>query len=173
LGESFVVDSDDALLRILLVHEHSVFLHYPRLRFLIAALLEDLALCGRMKLLWLAVADQLAHSPPALTPELVSLIVSDFPLPFKEFHAKREAFLWRGSRNCFGVTEFHRRCDGRANILTLILDTDGNIFGDFMPVKWESRIWNWKEDDEENCSESDNSAQSSLFTLTNPYSSSA
>jgi hypothetical protein len=126
-----------------------------------------------MESLWLAIADQLARSPPALTLELILLIVSDFSLPFEEFRAKREALLWWGNRDCFGVTEFHRRCDGRANILTLILSTDGNIFDGFSPGKWESCVWNWKEGDEENCSVSNNSRQSCLVTLTNPYSSSA
>jgi hypothetical protein len=67
--------------------------------------------------------------------------------------------LWRGSRDGFTAKEFHLRCDGRANTLTLIEDTDGNIFGGFTPVKWESRQ-RWKGDD---------SLQSFLFTLRNPH----
>jgi hypothetical protein len=46
--------------------------------------------------------------------------------------------LWRDSRDDFTAQEFHRRCDGRANILTLIADTDTNLFGGFTPMKWES-----------------------------------
>jgi hypothetical protein len=57
--------------------------------------------------------------------------------------------LWRGSRDGFGVTEFHRRCDVYANTLTLIFDTKGNSFGGF--------------------SKADNSLTSFLFTLTNSH----
>jgi hypothetical protein len=46
----------------------------------------------------------------------------------------------------FGAKEFHRCCDGRANTLTPILDTKGNIFGGFAPVEWESGN-QWKGDD--------------------------
>jgi hypothetical protein len=55
-----------------------------------------------------------------------------------------------GGRDGFKAEEFHRRCDGRANTLTAILDTEGNFFGGFAPVKWER-----------------NSLKSFLFTLKN------
>jgi hypothetical protein len=43
----------------------------------------------------------------------------------------------------------------------VILDTKGNIFGGFTPVKWESpERWNCK---------TDNSLKSFLFTLKNPH----
>jgi hypothetical protein len=35
----------------------------------------------------------------------------------------------------------------------VILDTKGNTFGGFTPVEWESRVWNGKYDDENNCME--------------------
>jgi hypothetical protein len=41
---------------------------------------------------------------------------------------------WRGSRDGFGAIDVHKRCDGRANTLTLILDTGGNVFGGFTPL---------------------------------------
>jgi hypothetical protein len=66
--------------------------------------------------------------------------------------------LWRGSRDGFGAAEFHRRCDGRANTLTVIVDIDGKVFGGLTPVEWESRDL-WKEDDR---------VWSFLFTLRNP-----
>jgi hypothetical protein len=50
----------------------------------------------------------------------------------------------------------------------LISDTDGNIFGGFTPVKWESREWNGKEGNENNCYKGDDSLRSFLFTLRNP-----
>jgi hypothetical protein len=75
------------------------------------------------------------------------LIISEFPPLFEERRAKRWNLLWRGSR------------DGRANTLTLISDTDGNVFGGFTPVKWENSCGN----------KADDSLLSFLFTLRNPY----
>jgi hypothetical protein len=45
---------------------------------------------------------------------------------FEEFRAKRFKLLWRRSSDGFTAREFHRLCDGRASILTLVFDTDGN-----------------------------------------------
>jgi hypothetical protein len=102
-----------------------------------------------------------APPPPAPTPALGfdSLIVSDFPPLFEEFRRMCFKLLWRGSRDGFTAQEFHLRCDGRANTLTLISDTDGNVFGGFMPVKWESG----------NKCKGDDSLRSFLFTLRNPH----
>jgi hypothetical protein len=98
---------------------------------------------------------------PAQPARLDSLIVTEYPPLFEEFRMKRWALLWRGSRDGFTAQEFHRRCDGHANTLTLILDTDGNVFGGFTPVEWESdRYGKFKGDD---------SLRSFLFTLKNPH----
>jgi hypothetical protein len=95
--------------------------------------------------------------PPALD----SPIVSDLPPLFEEFRGKHFNLLWRGSRDGFTAQEFHRRCDGRANPLTVIADTDGNVCGGFTPVKWES--------DYDGKCKGDNSLRSFLFTLRNPH----
>jgi hypothetical protein len=63
------------------------------------------------------------------------VIVAHFPDIFAEFRGKRLSLLWRGGRDGFGARDFHRRCDGHANTLTLILDTKGNTFGGFTPVE--------------------------------------
>jgi hypothetical protein len=55
--------------------------------------------------------------------------------------------LWRGSRDGFEAKEFHRRCDGHENTLTVILDTKGNFFGGFTPGEWESGIRYFKADE--------------------------
>jgi hypothetical protein len=110
--------------------------------------------------LWLAAADRLSHPPPPPAPEIDSLIVSEFPPLFEDFRAKCFNLLWRGSRDGFGAKEFHRRCDGRANTLTLILDTNGNIFGGFTPVEWESRT--------DSPYKGDDSRRHFLFTLRSP-----
>jgi hypothetical protein len=70
-------------------------------------------------------------SPPAVPPPpagFASLIVADFPALFAEFGGKRFRLLWRGSRDGFRAGDFHGRCDGNANPLTLILDTGGEHF---------------------------------------------
>jgi hypothetical protein len=89
-----------------------------------------------------------------------SVIVSGFPAIFEEFKEKKFTLLWRGSRDGFGACDFHSRCDGHANTLTVILNTNGNFFGGFTPVEWESpRIAMFK---------ADPSLKSFLFTLKAP-----
>jgi hypothetical protein len=99
--------------------------------------------------------------PPPVAPPgwLDSLIASEFPPLFEEFRAKRFYLLWRGSRDGFTAWQFHRHCDCRANTLTLKADTDGNIFGGFTPVEWESG----------NKVKGDDSLRSFLFMLRNPH----
>jgi hypothetical protein len=93
--------------------------------------------------------------------QLESRAFWDFPAIFAEFKEKQFTLLWRGSRDGFGVGDFHKRCDGHANTLTVILDTNGNIFGGFTPVKWESSIFGKDK--------ADPSQKSFLFTLKNPH----
>jgi hypothetical protein len=132
-SESFLVDSEDALLRLLAPLRHSLLLRHIRWEFVSAAAIASL--CEEStESLWLAVVDRLMN-PSGLD----SMIVSQFPPLLDEFRKKCSNLLWRGSRDGFTAEEFHRRCDGRANTLTLIEDTDGNVFGGFTPVKWESR----------------------------------
>jgi hypothetical protein len=111
-------------------------------------------------------------SPQPVVPSARSLdsrIISDFPEIFAEFREKRFSLLWRGSRDGFKAKEFHRRCDGRANTLTVILDTEGYIFGGFTPVEWESRMPNRELMEDNSCLKADDSQKSFLFTLKNPY----
>jgi hypothetical protein len=123
-----------------------------------------------------AIAAPPAAPAPTPTPVTVpapgrfdSLIISDFPAIFAEFRGKSFKLLWRVSRDGFGTSQFHGRCDCHANTLTVILDTEGNIFGGFTPVEWESRQWNGKNGDEDNCKKADDSGKSFLFTLKNPH----
>jgi hypothetical protein len=69
---------------------------------------------------------------------LNSFIVSHLPAIFVEFQGKEFELLWRGSNNGFAASDFHFLCDGHANTLTVIQDTNGNIFGGFTPIPWES-----------------------------------
>jgi hypothetical protein len=95
------------------------------------------------------------HSP------LGSVIISTLPEILAEFHGKVFSLLWRGSRDGFDAHVFLSRCEGHANTLTIILDTNGNIFGGFTPLKWE-----WHED---HYLKADPSLKSFLFTLKNPH----
>jgi hypothetical protein len=88
-----------------------------------------------------------------------SLIIGGLPPLLEEFNAKRFTLLWRGSRDGFTVRQFHRRCDGRINTLTLIADTDGNVLDGFTPVKWENG-GGYK---------GDHSGRSFLYTPRNPH----
>jgi hypothetical protein len=96
-----------------------------------------------------------------------SEIFCHFPEIFSEFQGKRFSLLWRGSRDGFGSKEFHGRCDGHGNTLTVIFDTKGNIFGGFTPLKWNSRTPVAFPDSSN--SEVDDNLKSFLFTLKNPH----
>jgi hypothetical protein len=147
--------------------EYRPLLRWIEIRFLsgtgLAALTEDLAFPPEC--VWCDISDRLIHPLSGWNSE----IVPDFPEIFEEFKEKQVALLWRGSRDGFRASDFHGRCDGRANTLTVILDTKGNIFGGFTPVEWESRVWNWKEGNENNCFKADPSLKTFLFTLMNPH----
>jgi hypothetical protein len=88
-----------------------------------------------------------------------SAIVPDFPKLFEDFKQKQFSLLWRGSRDGFGADELHRHCNGHPNTLTVILDTKGNIFGGFTPMRWNSTS---------GCL-TDPGAKSFIFTLKNPH----
>jgi hypothetical protein len=91
-----------------------------------------------------------------------SAIVPDFPKLFEDFKERQFTLLWRGNRDGFGGREFHGHCDGHPNTMTVILDTNGNTFGGFTPVRWESPPIR-------GMSKVDKSLKSFLFTLKNPY----
>jgi hypothetical protein len=46
---------------------------------------------------------------------------------------------YRASRDGFKSTDFHRKCDGIPNTLTVIKAKSGNVFGGFTEQKWHSR----------------------------------
>jgi hypothetical protein len=89
----------------------------------------------------------------------------DFPAIFEDFKTQRFTLLWRGSRDGFDLSDFHSRCDGHTNTLTVILDREGNIFGGFTPVELESR----EIATGENSFKGDPSMKSFLFTLEHPH----
>jgi hypothetical protein len=160
LNEFVTVESEDSLLRDILKlgpgyrdlvrHIHIVNLSEDGL-FLLS---ESFDIPSES--VWECAVGGITRSPP---PRFDSQIISEFPEIFTEFRGTQFSLLWRGSRDGFKANDFHVRCDGHANTLTVILDTKGNIFGGFTPVKWESG----------NSHKADDSLKSFLFTLKNPH----
>jgi hypothetical protein len=172
-GAAFSVESEDALLDCLLELGPA---YPPLLRHIQPAFLSPdglLTLVDHLahppESVWLSLAERLTippRPPPPPPGPFSSLIVSDFPEIFAELREMQFSLLWRGSRNGFDAGHFHRRCEGHANTLTVILDTNGNVFGGFTPVEWEWPEWNGNED---NLWKADDSLRSFLFTLKNPH----
>jgi len=46
---------------------------------------------------------------------------------------------YRGTRDGLKAADFHSRCDGIANTLTVVKATSGNIFGGFAEKEWHSK----------------------------------
>jgi hypothetical protein len=105
--------------------------------------------------------------PPAPA-GFTSLIIADFPAFFADFRGKGFTLLWRGVRDGFGARSFQGRCGSHAPTLTLIEDTEGNIFGGFTPLKWEPR-WPRSSKDSSNCPKADPSLKGFVFTVKNPH----
>jgi hypothetical protein len=94
-----------------------------------------------------------------------STIVGRLPGLFKMFNGKRSRLLWRGSRDGFRASDFHSRCNGHRNTLAIVRDDQGNVFGGFTPVVWESRVARGRE---RNCDKPDPSHKSFLFAMSGP-----
>jgi hypothetical protein len=90
--------------------------------------------------------------------EFESLIIHNCPNILRDFEKNTWKLLYRGSRDGFGASNFHAKCDNQPNTLTLIETTKGFIFGGFTPIPWDSSS-GYK---------SDNSRKSFLCTLKNP-----
>jgi hypothetical protein len=69
--------------------------------------------------------------------------------------------LYRGSEDGFSAEAFHRCCDGQRGTLTVVRDTDGNVFGGFAVPAWERPFFSQ--------AKADASLRSFLFTLKNPH----
>jgi hypothetical protein len=103
----------------------------------------------------------------AVPGRLDSAIVSSFPALFDDFRGGRFLLLWRGTRDGFRAKDFHDRCDGHANTLTLIQAEGGAVFGGFTPLEWESRVRDRKLQADNNTRKGDPTGQSFVFTLEN------
>jgi hypothetical protein len=160
LSESVTIESEDSLLQFLLKlgPNYRDLLRHIQIEFLSEngfSILDSL-LEIPPESVWECSVEQIAHQN-----FWHSRIIPDFPDILAEFGTKRFKTLWRGSRDGFTTKEFHGRCDGHSNTLTVILDTKGNIFGGFTPVEWESP--------QLPCPKADNSLKSFVFTVKNPH----
>jgi hypothetical protein len=86
-----------------------------------------------------------------------STILSNVPPPLQQFSRQKWTLLYRGSQDGFGVANFHSKCDGYSNTVTVILTTKGFIFGGFTLIGWHLKS-EWK---------ADNSKQSFVFSIKN------
>jgi hypothetical protein len=115
--------------------------------------------------IWSSLRTRLALSvtprsePGRFSSAISSKIISSIPEIFSVLGDKRFHLLYRGSRDGFRATDFHSRCDGHANTVTLISSTNDCIFGGYTPVAWSSR----------RDYASDPTLKGFLFTLKNPH----
>jgi hypothetical protein len=101
------------------------------------------------------------------TPDIASIkskILVDFPEIFSQFRGKTFQLLWDGHPGDFKGSSFHQSCNNKANTLTIMRDSDGNVFGGFTPAMWVRVPWTCTN----HCKE-DESGESWLFTLVNPH----
>jgi hypothetical protein len=94
-------------------------------------------------------------------PPIDSKIISAIPPIFSVFGDKTFRLLYRGSRDGFGASHFHSRCNGHPNVITLISTKNNCIFGGYSPLAWQSR--------NHNTSSADSSLTSFVFTIKNPH----
>jgi hypothetical protein len=105
--ESISVESEDALLRHILKlgPGYRDLLRHIEISFLsedgLSLLDEHLRIPSESVSHW--AVERISHPPP-----FDSQIISHFPEIFAEFGRKQFSLLWRGGRNGFGASEFHR-----------------------------------------------------------------
>src|ERR1700761_845598 len=76
------------------------------------------------------------------------------------FEGKKEpVLLYRGSRDGFGASDFHKKCDEKGPTLVIVKTTKGNIFGGMTFANWES-ITDGKHSGDENAT---------IFSLKGPW----
>ena len=87
---------------------------------------------------------------------------------FENMNLTNISLLYRGSRDGFKSSDFHRLCDNQGETLVIIKSTDNYIFGGYTSISWNSTKWNGK------CG-SDNNARRKgkglefIYTLKNPH----
>jgi hypothetical protein len=59
---------------------------------------------------------------------------------FKSFESFK--LLYRATKHGFSANDFHSKCDGHNNTLTIIKTNDGYIFGGYTTLCWSSKLTN-------------------------------
>jgi hypothetical protein len=172
-SECLAVENEDSLLRLLLDLEWNrrEFLGYIEISFLskegLTLFVGEVSFEDLCEDIWLKVIsclrgdssdDLRARRYRALPRRTDSIILPTLPLCLRDLPGKRWTLLYRGSRDGFGGSDFHQKCNGKSNTLTVIETTKGFVFGGFTPVAWDSSS-GYK---------ADSSQKSFLFTVKNP-----
>ena len=115
------------------------------------------------------IAGMVVSCLPPLMLFLDSAVLSAVPSPILDVFTsllsealpavRRCRLLFRSSRDGTTAAAFHRHCDRKGPTLTLIKDTDGNVFGGYAGVEWGGGA-NWT------CL---NDPAAFLFTVVNPH----
>jgi hypothetical protein len=97
--------------------------------------------------------------PTSPSPSNILKIQKKCPKVLKELKTKQWTLLYRGSDHGFKSSDFHGKCDGKSNTITIIQTTKGFILGGFTPIAWDSS----------NQYKPDSSGRSFLFSVKNPH----
>jgi hypothetical protein len=156
-SDSLLIESEDSLLKMLLAlgDDGRDFFSYIEVKFLsstgIGLFLSELAFDELTVLIWGKIVSRLTAGDCQRWNEnrhrgcFESTISRTIPPILKEFCASAWTLLYRGSRDGFAASNFHGKCDGHSNTISLIETTNGYIFGGFTPVAWESPTsWTYK-----------------------------
>jgi hypothetical protein len=167
---SLTLESEDSFLRLLLALDlnRTEFFGYIEISLLsmegLQLFLDEVKFDDLCENIWLKVISRLkGDSSKELRKQRYcffaeSEILDTLPQCLKEFARKQWTLLYRGSRDGFTGSNFHGKCDGRSNTLTVIETTKGFIFGGFTPVAWDSS----------SSQKSDSTRKTFLFTVKNP-----
>jgi hypothetical protein len=173
---SLIIESEDSLLQQLidLGSDYFEYWDYIEIAFLstqgISQFVENFPFEELRTSHWEKIVDRLigvcdetfrlrrfCNGPKLKEPDFESLIFSNIPTPLNQFENNKWTLLYRGSRDGFKGSDFHSKCDGHLNTVTVILTTKGFIFGGFIPIAWDSS----------NSNKADNSQQSFVFSVKN------
>ena len=87
---------------------------------------------------------------------------------FENMNLTNISLLYRGSRDGFKSSDFHRLCDNQGETLVIIKSTDNYIFGGYTSISWNSTKWNGKCGSDNNARRKGNGLEF-IFTLKNPH----
>jgi hypothetical protein len=154
---TLVLQTEDSLFEIIHRHASQNAAYIPLLEFLRFEFLSDQCmrsafdfLSTSLDFLTLGIWEKLGKRltlpvrPPPMgrrfaVPSIESSIISECPAFCSRFHGSELQLLYRGSRDGFQSTDFHRFCNGHSPTLTVVLSTDGYVFGGYTPLAWNSR----------------------------------